>query len=100
MKATKAGKMTLKAIDGVFLTFSQEERAAISELLYYEGYEDTPEGLKKFIVDCAFEEKREDKTPPRRYLNIENILENPDAYINAASNLAQSIARAIKKARK
>lgn len=92
--------MNLKAIDGVFLSFTKEEREAISELLYYEGYEDTSEGLKCFIVDCAFADEKKDKDLPRRYLNIENIFENPEAYINAASNLAQGIARAIKKARK
>lgn len=99
-----------EAIQGWFISFTEEEEAVIEDVLFEEGYEKTPAGLKEFVLDIIDEDsetenrerrQRQDETLAEHITQF--IKENPEVinkYTTIGKAAAGSILNAMKKARR
>lgn len=88
-----------KAIGGWFLTLSEEEEGDVRDLLTDAGYPGDVSGLKRMLLDGAFEaeDNKPEEPPSRADIIIEKaaayLKENPDKIRMAASLLGNLIKR-------
>lgn len=84
-------------INGLFLSFTEEEISAIYEALESQGYAADAKGLKEWILE-AIQEPEDPDTPTDRVLGRlgQYLIENPQS-VEMAANYANRFAKSIMK---
>jgi hypothetical protein len=91
----------LKAIEGIFLCFTNEEKEIIQGAFEDLGYEFTPDGIKDFILDSIEADNKESKPGAIDTLVgqvADAVKRNPDQ-VRAYASLAGSFVKNIMKGR-
>jgi len=64
-------------VQGMFLSFTEDELKSVHDMLHDEGYTSDMDGLKAWILDCAEEEDEEER--PRQ--SSDTVLSNIQRYV-------------------
>jgi len=87
-------------ISGYFLSFSPDEKQAIEEMLYREGYPSGIDGLKQFILEAAADDAVGETEPPRGGGGsplLKFMLDNPDTVEALKNSAARAFGNTIRK---
>jgi len=103
----KNDTVVMDRIEGYLITFTEEEKESVFDMLYDEGYSTDLEGLKKWILDNANGEPDPKENTPspadRIAVNLNKmIIDNPEKIIEAGIRVGEGIQKiigAIKKGR-
>jgi len=87
----------LNQIQGMFLTFRENELELVREGLRDYGYTPDNEGLKKFILDCMQDDTGDPPGRPERIAGQINrfVEENPEI-VRTAAGLVRSLRRFVR----
>lgn len=87
----------MNQIQGMFLTFRENELELVREGLRDYGYTPDNEGLKKFILDCMEDSTGDPSGRPERIAGQINrfVEENPEI-VRTAAGLVQSLRRFVR----
>ena len=84
----------MNQIQGMFLTFRENELELVREGLRDYGYTPDNEGLKKFILDCMAEEESDPAEKVAGQIN-RFVEENPEI-VRTAAGLVRSLRRFVR----
>jgi len=84
-------------IAGVFIAFRQEEQDSVYAMLKEEGLEESPKGIREFLMRCTVEEPEEPPMPSPSAGIFQFVAEHPQETIMAARQAVAGLDGLLKK---
>jgi hypothetical protein len=92
----------MEVIRGIFVPFEEDEENALMAEFQAAGYEWNGAGIKKFLLDCVFNDEEPEKTPAQEFAETlaDALRKNPRAPMNAVDLGFQILKRVRETLRK